>query len=804
METLFLKLLNLSLTASWMVLAVLLVRMVFRKAPRWIYCLLWGLVGLRLVCPFSIESAFSLIPSAQPVPESILMSQVPHIQSGIGAIDAIVNPMLENTLTPNTAASVNPAQVWAFIFSVVWGIGLALILLYGVGSTAVLRYRLRTATKLRDNIRQSDQIEAPFVFGLFRPQVYVPYNIPEEDLPYVLAHEEAHIRRRDHWWKPLGFALLAVYWFNPLLWVAYVLLCRDIEAACDEKVIREMEEDARVGYSTALLRCSARPAILAACPLAFGEVGVKERIRRVMQYRKPAVVLVVLTLVVTVVAAVCLLTNPKEPTAGGENGPKRPSSMNEERPKDSTPGSESRPESADGLIAWVAPQAPEDIWNLPAEVSMELPELPGIVFHYDTASITATKPDGTAETLIQGMPIWSAYFQDINGDGIRELCAALSIGSGIVDDRILCWESTADTVYSLKARSLYDYSLRVQDNTLYADQRRYSDGSLMATGRLVLRDGVLGMERTDPDVLANMLLTPGNTFVSWECLYLSPLSSAIATGDSGYRYEIREDGFAKVPQAGWREPEGVLRYPEGEPLEKGDAADEGENYLIPVSDWSWQPFPWTEEEWADLAFTQSITGLLSQVQDLRYLPLDDSLFLLFADGDLLAVHTSTEPSGRMIVWSVYSLVYEEAMGTAVWLCPHQQTGDRWSAFSFQFEEGVPVFASCSDGQIIDFDSASAEQEAPVGMSLDFPADHLIWWDPRNADGTYAAHAAISFSYPGEDGKYCFGTLYLRSDGGDPLQEDVLYTAKVVGTGLHIESAALDNSPHAVLTYTPAH
>ena len=453
----------------------------------------------------------------------------------------------------------------------------------------------------------------------------------------------------------------------------------------------------------------------------------------------------------------------------------------------------------------MVPENPDEIWNIPSDLTIELPELPGFVFRYNGV-ITATKPDGTEETLMQGMPIWNAYFQDINGDGIRELCATLSIGSGIVDDRILCWESSTDTVYTLEDRMLYDYTLRVENGVLVADQRRFSDGNLVATGRLVLRDGALGMEQTDPSVLADILLIPGNSFVSWECLYLSPLSSAIATGDSGFRYEIREDGFAKIPQAGWHEPEGAVIYPGGEPLEKDDAEDDEEDGLIPVSDWSWQPFPWTEEEWAELVLmgSESISSLPSQVQDLRHLPLNEQAFLLFADGDLLLVNTNVPSSGHMDIWSIYSMVYEETMGTAVWWCSHQATSDVQPAFSFQFDEGAAVFATCNNGQLIDYDSASGDHEAPTDRALDFPAGHAVWWDPRNADGTYARNAAISFSYPGKDGKYCFGTLYIHSDEGDPLQEDVLYTARVVGTGLHIESAASDESPHAVVTYTPAH
>ena len=311
MESLFLKLVNLSMVAGWLVLAVLLIRLVFRKAPKWIRCFLWGLVALRLICPISIESVFSLIPSAEPLPQEILYMEAPEVHSGIGVIDTIVNPVLSSTLSPEPGASANPAQIWLFVLAWIWAAGVAAMLLYEQISYLLLKRRVATATLLRENIKQSERINSPFVLGLFRPVIYLPYRVADEDLTYVIAHEKAHIRRKDHWWKPIGFILLAIYWFHPLLWVAYVLLCRDIEAACDEKVIREMGTEDRRAYSAALLHCSVRHRVIAACPLAFGEVGVKARIKDVMNYKKPALGIVLSAVAATIVVAICLLTVPK-------------------------------------------------------------------------------------------------------------------------------------------------------------------------------------------------------------------------------------------------------------------------------------------------------------------------------------------------------------------------------------------------------------------------------------------------------------------------------------------------------------
>ena len=314
MEELFLTLVNLSLTASWLVLAILALRLLLRRAPRWSFCLLWGLVALRLMFPFSLESPFSLIPSAQPLPQDILYTAAPQIQSGIPAVNSIVNPILQETLSPAVEASVNPTQVLSFLFSRIWLVGMAFLLLYALVNTLLLKRHLSTATLLEDNIRQSECVGSPFVLGLFRPVIYLPYHIPDQDLAYVLAHERSHIRRLDHWWKLLGFVLLAIYWFNPLMWVAYLLFCRDMEGACDEKVIRTLNLEERRGYSTALLNCSIRRRPVAPCPLAFGESGVKNRVKSVMHYKTPAFWIVVIALIACEAAALCFLTSPKEPT----------------------------------------------------------------------------------------------------------------------------------------------------------------------------------------------------------------------------------------------------------------------------------------------------------------------------------------------------------------------------------------------------------------------------------------------------------------------------------------------------------
>ena len=315
MSGIFLKLLNLSISASWLVLVVLALRLVLKRAPKWVNVLLWGMVALRLMLPFSIESALSLIPSAETLsPEVVRFDPAPTITSGVTIIDNAVNPSLSESFAAVPTASVNPLYVWTYLAGWVWLIGLAAMLLYALVSYLRLRRRVSVSIPLRENIYVCDEVPSPFILGIVRPRIYLPSALDEAQWGSVLSHERAHLARRDHWWKPLGFALLAVYWFNPLLWLAYTLLCRDIELACDERVLRGMDAGQVKDYSSALLACSVPRRMIAACPLAFGEVGVGARVKNALRYKKPAFWVVAVSVVVCTVVAVCFLTNPERAT----------------------------------------------------------------------------------------------------------------------------------------------------------------------------------------------------------------------------------------------------------------------------------------------------------------------------------------------------------------------------------------------------------------------------------------------------------------------------------------------------------
>lgn len=317
-DTIFIQFFNRSVSAGWLILAVILLRLFMRKAPRWICCVLWAMVAVRLVCPVSLESVFSLVPSAETI--SYEGETMPEITSGVPFVDDTLNPMIENTINGFvdrpiqnvTTPPASPLIDWIHLAGIVWAAGLAVLLAIAILGYLRVRRTLREAVLWQDNIWFCDHVKSPFILGIFKPGIYLPSDMGQEQMDYVLAHEQAHLKRKDHLWKVLGYLLLAVYWFHPLIWVAFILLCRDIEVACDEKVIRNLDMGERKAYSRALLSCSRQRRMVIAYPLAFGEVGVKERVRSVLRYKRPAFWAAGAAIAVCAVVAVCFLTNPEQ------------------------------------------------------------------------------------------------------------------------------------------------------------------------------------------------------------------------------------------------------------------------------------------------------------------------------------------------------------------------------------------------------------------------------------------------------------------------------------------------------------
>ena len=571
MNELFLKIINMSISASWLILAVLILRRVLKKAPKWVNVLLWGIVAVRLICPLSFESALSLIPSSETIPLDIEMAAKPTIDSGVPAINSVVNPVLSSFAPPqHVLTSANPLQIWIPILNIIWLIGVGALLLYTAVSYWRLCRKVDTAVRYKGNIFQSENVSSPFVLGIIKPRIYLPFNMNGQDLEHVVAHEQAHIRRKDHWWKPLGFLLLTIHWFNPLMWLAYVLLCRDIELACDEKVIKELGNEQRADYMQALVACSVNRRMIAACPLAFGEVGVKERVKSVMNYKKPAFWVIIIAVIICVGVAACFLTNPKQDRytlrivvpAGSqeefvyteeevstvrnsikiwsgdglgdtevllfpvnktaetgytatylthgmsvefdaENDTWFKIGVNMQNPTNEdiivyveVENVEVRiVDEINSVIEWFDYLETPDEMKWDGSLEISLTEFPDVTFRWTYGEMLAVK-GSKSTSLYTGMPIWNAYFCDLTGDGLPELCSSISWGSGMIDNRVIIYDYANGVSYELSDRGYFDFTLRQdhQDGRLYVDKTKYHTDELVETGRLVFKNHCIQIE----------------------------------------------------------------------------------------------------------------------------------------------------------------------------------------------------------------------------------------------------------------------------------------------------------------------
>ena len=570
MNELFLKIINMSISASWLVLAVLILRFVLKKAPKWINVLLWGIVAIRLICPFSFESALSLIPSAETFPKKIISGPSFDVQSGITPVDNRINDYLGDRYFEGVTVPANNGNTIMTILTIVWTIGILLLVAYTVISYWRLHREIDTAVRYKDNIFQSENVSSPFVLGLIKPRIYLPFKLDGQDMEHVVAHEQAHIRRKDHWWKPLGFLLLTIHWFNPLMWLAYVLLCRDIELACDEKVIKGLSNEQRADYTQALVDCSVNRRMIAACPLTFGEVGVKERVKSVMNYKKPAFWVIIIAVIVCVGVAVCFLTNPKQdrytlrivvPAGSQEefvytdeevstvrNSIKiwsgdglgdtevllfpvnktaetgytatylthgMPVEFDAEKDTWFKIGVNMQNSTNEDIIVYVEVEnvevrivdeinsviewfdyleTPDEMkWDGSLEIS--LTEFPDVTFRWTYGEMLAVK-GSKSTSLYTGMPIWNAYFCDLTGDGLPELCSSISWGSGMIDNRVIIYDYANGVSYELSDRGYFDFTLRQdhQDGRLYVDKTKYHTDELVETGRLVFKNHCIQIE----------------------------------------------------------------------------------------------------------------------------------------------------------------------------------------------------------------------------------------------------------------------------------------------------------------------
>lgn len=319
MYNIFLEVLNNSVSTVLLIIAVIFGRLLIRKAPKFITCILWVLVGIKLICPVSIESMFSLVPDISPLTNGVENAAVPHISSTVSVVDDVVKPVLSNEQGVNETASVNSGLSVMGVVMWIWIAGLLALCIYSIVTYIILKRKVAVSQRICKNVYVCDDISTPFIMGIVRKGIYLPTGLDEETIECVLEHEKSHIKRLDYLWKPLGFLILAVHWFNPLCWIAYILFCRDIELACDEKVIRNKEVEWKAMYCNALLECNKRNRIVAVCPVAFGEVGVKERVKAVINYKKPSFWLVAAAIAISIFVAVCFMTSSGEKNKEKDN-----------------------------------------------------------------------------------------------------------------------------------------------------------------------------------------------------------------------------------------------------------------------------------------------------------------------------------------------------------------------------------------------------------------------------------------------------------------------------------------------------
>ena len=590
LESVFLKLVNMSIAASWLILVVILLRFLLKNMPKSIRCILWGFVAIRLLCPFSFKSALSLIPSTETLPREFLYAAAPQVNTGIPALNSAINPVVAESLAPAELTSVNPTQILSFIFACIWIIGMVVMVLYAVFSYFRIRRKVQVSIEISSNLYLCDYIDTPFILGIINPKIYLPSSMEQQNIDHVLAHEQAHLARRDHWWKPLGFLLLTVYWFNPLMWIAYILLCRDIELACDEKVVSTLSNEDKKAYSSALLSCSVSRHIIAACPLAFGELGVKNRIKSVLNYKKPAFWAIIIAVIVCIAVAVCFLTDPVE-------------DQNE--------------------IAWdpfasVYYFVDEIIYDTSGPFTVETAP----IYHLESDRSLNIWEDKSSDNWLHPGEFKEIHLTEDNFD--------LAFESGFEDAARIRINNIGAFKLSVNGgtRPVIYYLLVQRNGELYLTYGNLSDNEAQYT--------ILQMfSLTNTDILRLDRLAGGN-YVTGECIYFHPASSAHPSGQGDYNFTVTGDGIV---------------------LCQGKFGE-----LFSVSDLNWG---WTDE--CPLSSEQLLAfyefhDILSEEDPIldsgcRYQVLNEEYFLVERNGSIYLVNWRPKSGDALgYIWSIFEVV----------------------------------------------------------------------------------------------------------------------------------------------------
>lgn len=842
----FATVLNASVSASFLVLAIVLLRPLLKRAPRSLVCALWALVALRLLCPALPSSPVSLVPTTQVVPEAYLSMEPSENQIQAG-LEIVTNPIYPQPVDINISTTVDSLQLSDVFWTINWMFGMGAMTLYALYSYVSLRLKIRISVRLRDNIFLCDDIDSPFILGLFRPRICLPSAMKPEQMPPVIAHEQAHLKRGDHWWKPLGFFMLTVHWFNPVMWLAYFLLCRDIELACDEHVIRNMAPADVRSYSETLIALGTRTRHIAACPLAFGEVGVNARIKSMLRYKKPGFWIILTALILSLVLVVCFVLNPMPTTIGNFREHQFAVLFDDAEALTYRTGSQEYLVQLPGEFVRKLKQIAID----PAEVSRSLAldrDRTYEILQDDTIlcisedysqiwidnnvkpSMTyrVVKPEAlkalladhvTAVKLSQYTTIDSTVINELYAsEGFREMVweqvklpltfdlsmlpeAVFRLDTGNGQDfepgRIIVYEDET-TVISLHYVDRQEDLLRCRFQMVY---KTLTGGSILLPYQLIQdENGQLGVHGAmaeveneygiemwshDPSLLAFGVYIPVSvaetgetitftmnhiyrltysmgdipwqeqpsmgTWVPYRCLYQSLLSSWYTpNGDSGAVYHLNPQMFAVEHR-------------------------NGTSQVYDSVAWNWK----TLNRENELLSSVIPTGIGSQ--GAVYQTIDELLWLVWADQQLLLVQTYGTPSGEQELWSVYQLIPANAMGQAQWT--YDPSIASYPGFGFDFDmEYTHVTVTTTAGQLLSVDKRIHVLHSP-GETVQINEGYSVFWIPTDGAGNFVPLAYLSFQVWNGDEVICTGTL--RITGGESLLGlgRKNYTATVLGEGL---------------------
>lgn len=783
-------LLNMSLTASVAIVLVILLRLLLKKAPKVISYALWGVVLFRLLCPVSIGSDFSVYnlfdaPTEESgtvtsvieyVPSNIVHTEYPSVVLPVPGVSDAINEALPQGEEQLRA---DPLEGPIFIATYVWMAGVLAMVIYSIVSYIRLRRKLSVVVPLRDNIFIADDIKSPFVVGLFRPKIYLPCNLGDKEQEYIILHEQHHIKRLDHVMKALAFLALAIHWFNPLVWVAFVLASKDMEMSCDEAVIRKVGGDVRADYSASLLTLATGRRIIAGTPLAFGEGDTKGRINNLSKWKKPTFWVVLLAVVACIVLAIGLLTNPAAEREFPING-SNVSDLDTEMVVEKIAKAEGLENSSQLLVD-------ADNFDLMFTSDFNWANDGAIRFLYGqnqkyySAQLRMFHDDN--KYFITDRSEW------IEPEKIFLLSHYLDALKYMPQEEIRQLSPDADgfSVFMRHEGTPGDYDRILKYNQNGVQE---SDGWLIHLEVQPLHEVEGGAYNGSGDEVIHLFyhseqtkeqftgeLIPGTTYVSWQCLYMNPLSSYAAMGgDSGYKYVISDRSFTILN----RNNGNVVSINSRPNVDTAESTPV--SYETDVEKWAWQEFPYTDEEWAALYVPGGFGAMkgISQLYDeILYQPIEKNRFLLRVDGDLWLVELKNNPQMGTYLWSIYSLVPESAMGVAQWELTNYSS--RLPVFRFEFDlDYDEISAVCTESDLVAFDANGK----PSDSSMLLKAGDALYWSPLGENGVPVTYADIHFSVH-KDGVMTYaGTIYIQSTGGGNNGRPI-YTASLVGTGLHL-------------------